>query len=235
MGTLATAPTGTGKRGRPTWRARRVLRYNRFFEDALLMSLLDSWRTSRLRRACKKIGPGCEFAGSNIEIKGRVEMGANCVIRGNVVMRTHKGGSIILGDGVELADYTIFQVNSRVEIGENSYLGPFAVVRDTNHLFHGTANHWRYTPLDTRPITIGKGCFIGGGTYILPGVTIGDGAVVAPGSIVNKDIGPLEIWAGAPAIRVAHRTDPSVKTSLTRHREFAAMFGVGSGMSAVGE
>jgi len=191
------------------------------------MSWLEKRRIARLRKACKRIGNSCEFTGPNIEIKGRVEMGANCIVRGNVVLRTHKGGAIVLGDGVELSDYTIFQVNSRVEIGDNTYLGPFADIRDTNHLFHGTANHWRYTPLDTRPITIGKECYIGGGTYILPGVTIGDGAVVAPGSIINKDIGSMEIWAGAPAIRVAHRTDPEVKSSLTRYQEFAAMFGAG--------
>lgn len=199
------------------------------------MSWIDSWRESRLRRACKKVGPGCAFTGPNIEIKGRIELGANCVIRGNVVLRTHKGGAIVLGDGVELADYAICQVNSRVEIGDNTYLGPYAVLRDTNHLFHGTDNHWRYTPQDTRPIKIGKECYIGGGTYILPGVTIGDGAVVAPGSIVNKDIGPLEIWGGSPAIRVAHRTDPSVKTSLTRYQEYATMFGAGGAGAAEAE
>jgi acetyltransferase-like isoleucine patch superfamily enzyme len=188
------------------------------------MALGDLWRTYQLRRACKRVGKGSVF-GPNIEIKGRVELGDGVVLRGNVVLRTHKGGCIVLEDGVELSDYTILQVNSRVVIGKGSYLGPFAVVRDTNHLFHGTDNHWRYTPHETKPITIGQNCYIGSRTYILPGVTIGDGAVVAPGSILNKDIGPLEVWAGAPAIRVAHRTDPSVRTSLSRHQELAAMFG----------
>lgn len=188
------------------------------------MSLFDSWRAMKLRRACRRVGMNCTF-GHNIEIKGHVEMGDGVVLRGNVVLRTHKGGSIVIEDGVELADYTILQVNSRVVIGKDSYLGPFTVIRDTNHTFHGTDNHWRYTPHETKPITIGHNCFIGGSTYILPGVTIGDGAVVAPGSILNKDIGPLELWAGAPAIRVAHRTDPTVRTSLSRHQEYAAMFG----------
>ncbi|MFM1922007.1 MAG: hypothetical protein RLZZ303_3641 [Candidatus Hydrogenedentota bacterium] len=189
------------------------------------MSFMDRWRERALRRACKRVGEGCEFVGPNIEIKGHVELGDGCVIHGNVVLRTHKGGAIVLGKGVELSDYCIVQVNGRVTVGDGSYLGPFAVVRDTNHTFHGTAAHWRYTPHETAPIVIGQECYIGGSTYILPGVTIGDGAVVAPGSIVNKNIGPLEVWAGAPAIRVAHRTDPSVKTSLSRHQELAAMFG----------
>lgn len=189
------------------------------------MSFLDSWRERALRRACTKVGSGCQFVGPNIEIKGHIELGDDCILHGNVVMRTHKGGSIILGNGVELGDFSILQVNSRVSIGDNAFLGPFTVVRDTNHTFHGTASHWRYTPHETAPITIGADVYIGGSTYLLPGITIGDGAVIAPGSIVNKSVGPLEVWAGSPAIRVAHRTDPSIKTSLSRHQEFAAMFG----------
>lgn len=188
------------------------------------MSFWESRRIAKLHRLCKRIGTDCSF-GHNIEIKGHVELGDNVTLRGNVVLRTHKGGVIILEDGVELADYTILQVNERVVVGAGSYLGPFAVLRDTNHTFHGTDNHWRYTPHETRPIIVGKECFIGGSTYVMPGVVIGDGAVVAPGSIVNKNIGPLEVWAGAPAIRIAHRTDPSIRTSLSRHQELAAMFG----------
>ena len=192
------------------------------------MSLFTWLAQRRLVRACKRTGANPVFKGPNIEIKGHIELGDDCTLRGNVVLRTHKGGSILLGDRVELSDYVVIQANGAISIGDDTLLGPFSVLRDTNHTFHGTAQHWRYTPQDTRPITIGKGCFIGGSTYVLPGVTIGDGAVVAPGSIVNKNIGPLEVWAGAPAIRVAHRTDPSVKTSMSRYAEFATMFGCGA-------
>ena len=40
---------------------------------------------------------------------------------------------------------------------------------------------------DTR---IGKNCFIGAHSVILPGVTIGDGSIVAAGSVVNRDVPP---------------------------------------------
>ena len=38
------------------------------------------------------------------------------------------------------------------------------------------------------PITIGNGCWIGGGVIILPGVSIGNGSVIGAGSVVTKDI-----------------------------------------------
>lgn len=50
-----------------------------------------------------------------------------------------------------------------------------------------------------RPINIGKHCFIGGGSMILPGVTIGDECIIAAGAVVTSDIPARCIAAGNPA------------------------------------
>ena len=47
--------------------------------------------------------------------------------------------------------------------------------------------------------TIANDVWIGTGSYIKSGVTISTGAVIGMGSVVTKDIGPYEIWAGNPA------------------------------------
>lgn len=47
--------------------------------------------------------------------------------------------------------------------------------------------------------------WIGNGSKIKSGVRIATGAVVGMGSIVTKDIGPYEIWAGNPAKRIKSR------------------------------
>lgn len=54
------------------------------------------------------------------------------------------------------------------------------------------------------PIRIGRRCFVGGGSVILPGVTIGDESIVAGGSVVFDDVPARCIVGGNPA-RVLRR------------------------------
>lgn len=50
-----------------------------------------------------------------------------------------------------------------------------------------------------RPIRIGRRCFIGGGSTIMPGVTIGDETIVGAGAVVTADVPPRSIVGGNPA------------------------------------
>lgn len=53
-----------------------------------------------------------------------------------------------------------------------------------------------------KPITVGKGCWIGANAIILPGVTIGDGCIIGAGAVVNKDCAPNGLYVGVPTKRV---------------------------------
>lgn len=46
---------------------------------------------------------------------------------------------------------------------------------------------------------IGRNCFIGGRSMILPGVEIGDGCIVGAGAVVTKSVPPRCVVAGNPA------------------------------------
>ena len=149
------------------------------------MGWLNDFRKRRIRRRFKQLGDACVFSGVNYDLKGRVEAGAGCLFGGNLVLRTHKGGHIRFGNNVEVSDYVLVQVNAGLDVGNDTYIGPYTVLRDTNHFFQGSDMHWRLMPHITEPIVVGKGCYIGPGCYIMPGVNIGDGAVIAPMSVVH--------------------------------------------------
>lgn len=75
-----------------------------------------------------------------------------------------------------------------VHIGEYSYIAFGARIL--------THDRTRGLYLHTR---IGKNCFIGGESLILPGVTIGDNCVIGAGSVVVRDVPARSIAAGNPA------------------------------------
>ena len=161
-----------------------------------------------------------------MEVKGHVEAGNGFILGNNTIFRTHKSGIIRIGNDVEIDDYAMLLANSCIEIGDEAYLGPYCVLRDTNHLFQGTDIHWRLTPHITKPILIRAGAYLGARTYVMPGVTIGDGAVIGTASVVTKDVPSMEFWAGNPARFIAHRTDMSKRASLKRDLKAGELFGL---------
>ena len=48
------------------------------------------------------------------------------------------------------------------------------------------------------PIRIGKNCWLGAGTIVLPGITIGENTVIGAGSVVTKDIPSNVVAVGNP-------------------------------------
>jgi acetyltransferase-like isoleucine patch superfamily enzyme len=80
-----------------------------------------------------------------------------------------------------------------VHIGPETYVA-FEVAILTHDLTRGLHLHTR----------IGRRCFIGARSIILPGIEIGDECVVGAGSVVTKSIPPRTLVAGNPA-RVVRR------------------------------
>ena len=90
-------------------------------------------------------------------------------------------------------------LRAELRIGSGTIIGPRLKVHTSNHRWEG-----EMLPYDeiymAQCVDIGKNVWIGADVTIMPGVTIGEGAVIAACSCVTKDVPPLALAAGVPAV-----------------------------------
>jgi acetyltransferase-like isoleucine patch superfamily enzyme len=107
---------------------------------------------------------------------------------------------IEIGKDVYIGPHVYIACVGRILIGDESVLSESVYLNDTNHGFdpeHGLIMQQELVhPGD---ITIGKSCFLGLRSAIMPGVTLGDHCVVGTNSVVTKSFPAYSMIAGAPA------------------------------------
>ena len=74
-----------------------------------------------------------------------------------------------------------YQALGKICIGGGTYIAPNVGLITANHDLLDPDKH-----LEPKPITLGKQCWIGMNSVILPDVTLGDHTVVGAGSVVTK-------------------------------------------------
>lgn len=81
--------------------------------------------------------------------------------------------------------------------------------------------HSRFIDSYVAPVIIRKNAWVAVSVTILPGVEIGEGAIVSAGSVVSKDVPPMTIVSGNPAVVVADMA-PLVKKNYSKE-EYGAI------------
>ena len=124
----------------------------------------------------------------NVKMGKYSDVGYDCtIINTDIGAFCSLGANIVIGG----ASHTIDWVSTSPVFNENK-----------DHLPKKFSHH-KFS-LDSKTF-VGNDVWIGNNVMIKSNVKIGDGAVLGMGSIVTKDVGPYEIWAGNPAKLIRKR------------------------------
>jgi acetyltransferase-like isoleucine patch superfamily enzyme len=146
------------------------------------------FRNASFARSDRRFKSKLKFCGSNVAIVYPVK------IEGM--------GQLEIGNDSAVGTFVHIWANGGVRIGNRVQIAAHTCITSINH-DPGSAN----MNLDCilKPVIIDDDVWIGLSAVILPGVTIGKGAVIGAGSIVTKDVPPMTIVAGNPAIEIRKR------------------------------
>jgi acetyltransferase-like isoleucine patch superfamily enzyme len=99
------------------------------------------------------------------------------------------------------------QGNNGIEIGDDTLIAAGVKIISANHSLRDYSKH---EPAE--PVRIGKRCWLGVNSTILPGIQLGDEVIVGAGSVVTRSFESRSIIAGVPArlIRKIDHEEPIV-------------------------
>jgi acetyltransferase-like isoleucine patch superfamily enzyme len=112
-----------------------------------------------------------------------------------------------IGKNCRFFSLHIFSEPWLLDIGDNTIMSGNVVLLTHDGAIHSAA----YNEIPDingyyGRISIGKNCFIGFGSIIMPNVRIGDNCIVCPGSVVIESFPENSVIRGNPAQIIAHRS-----------------------------
>lgn len=157
----------------------------------------------RLTIAIALSGALPDLAGNRVRTRlfrlAGVKVGKATVFGGHLTIAGARGAHrrVVIGRRGWINADCYLDASDQIRIGDDVAIAQRVLVLTQTHQV-GRPDR-RAGTLDTAPVTIGDGCWIGAGAVVLPGVTIGAGSIVAAGAVVNRDVAPNTLVAGVPA------------------------------------
>jgi acetyltransferase-like isoleucine patch superfamily enzyme len=165
-------------------------------------------RKTYLRMLGGKIGRGTRMPRCRISWPHQLIIGEKCVLEPDICFKFDwywkPGPNIVIGDRVFIGRGVEFNVQGRIQIGDDCLIASGCVFVDHDHGMDRKRT-MRGQRQDIRPIEIASNVWIGANAVILKGIEIGNGAVVGAGSVVTRSIPGNEIWCGNPARKLRER------------------------------
>ena len=163
-------------------------------------------REARDPRPGRPLAVGAEsVVGTRAIVYEGVEIAAGVIVGDEARVRegVRLGEGSVLGQRVTVSPDSVVGARTRIQyqshiappgvVEEDVFIGPNVTTTNDN-----TAD--RMAPgEEMRGPTLRRGCRIGAGALLLPGVEIGEEAFVAAGSLVTRDVPPRVVVMGRPA------------------------------------
>lgn len=129
------------------------------------------------------------------------------------------GKNVIIGKNIHFSKKNYFEIKDNVYVGKNCHFGSNLIVGNNSLIASNVSfvggDHKIDNIGETLIIKSGRdillttiiedNCWIGHGSIIIHGVKIKSGAVIGAGSVLTKNVGENEIWAGNPAKLIRKR------------------------------
>ena len=106
---------------------------------------------------------------------------------------------LVIGDSVHIGQDLHLTCAQSIVIEKDVVCTARVTITDISHITSNGVKSILEQGIETKPVKICEGAFIGVNATILPGVTIGKHAVVGSNSVVTKDVPDYAIVAGTPA------------------------------------
>lgn len=127
--------------------------------------------------------------------------GRRCTLQSGVyIYGSRQGNRVEFGDFVAIGAGGMVLGEGGVRVGDYTHFGPRVVVT-TQYGDSATDMCREDAQLKYAPVSLGRGCWIGAGSVIMPGTTLGERCIVAPNSVVYGSWGDSVALAGNPARR----------------------------------